>query len=134
MKEIDDFVGAYRFLSNFYPDGPGSVEHLFQAFKCANVADAVRIMKLETPGEAKKIGRAVEMRTCWEQNKIEVMYGLILSKFQDQTLRTMLINTGTAELIEGNTWGDDFWGTCNGIGRNELGKILMRVRKEVNYK
>lgn len=43
----------------------------------------------------------------------------------------MLINTGDAELIEGNSWGDTFWGECNGIGENNLGKILMKIRKEI---
>ena len=34
-------------------------------------------------------------------------------------------------LIEGNEWGDTFWGTCDGIGENHLGKILMRIRNEM---
>lgn len=130
-KIIDDFVGEYRFLSNFYPDGPGSVEHLFQAMKCERIADAVRILKCESPSEAKKLGRNVEMRPRWDANKIEIMYGLVKSKFQDPHLRSLLLDTGDAELIEGNSWGDKFWGTCEGIGRNELGKILMRVRNEL---
>lgn len=41
-----------------------------------------------------------------------------------------LIKTGDAELIEGNWWGDKYWGMCNGEGMNKLGKILMQVRKE----
>jgi hypothetical protein len=32
-------------------------------------------------------------------------------------------------LIEGNTWGDTFWGVCNGVGENNLGKTLMNVRE-----
>ena len=34
-------------------------------------------------------------------------------------------------LEEGNNWGDKVWGTVNGEGENNLGKILMRVRKEL---
>jgi hypothetical protein len=59
------------------------------------------------------------------------MYGLILGKFQDPELKTKLLATGDAELIEGNWWGDVYWGVCNGEGRNELGKILMQVRDEL---
>ena len=44
----------------------------------------------------------------------------------------MLIKTGNTELIEGNFWGDTFWGICDGVGENNLGKILMRVRKELS--
>ena len=34
-------------------------------------------------------------------------------------------------IVEGNTWGDVFWGVCNGIGENHLGNILMDVRDEI---
>jgi hypothetical protein len=43
----------------------------------------------------------------------------------------MLLLTGDEELIEGNFWGDVFWGVCNGVGKNHLGKILMEVRSEL---
>jgi predicted NAD-dependent protein-ADP-ribosyltransferase YbiA (DUF1768 family) len=29
------------------------------------------------------------------------------------------------------TWGDRFWGVCNGVGENMLGKLLMQVREEL---
>jgi predicted NAD-dependent protein-ADP-ribosyltransferase YbiA (DUF1768 family) len=48
-----------------------------------------------------------------------------------QELRERLLATGEAELIEGNTWNDTFWGVCKGEGQNWLGKILMEVRKEL---
>jgi predicted NAD-dependent protein-ADP-ribosyltransferase YbiA (DUF1768 family) len=32
------------------------------------------------------------------------------------------------ELIEGNWWGDTYWGVCNGVGENHLGKLLMKIR------
>lgn len=38
--------------------------------------------------------------------------------------------TGNRELIEENTWGDTFWGTVNGVGKNKLGLILMDVRRD----
>jgi hypothetical protein len=46
-------------------------------------------------------------------------------------LKQLLLATGDKELIEGNTWGDTFWGVCNGIGQNHLGKILMAKRTEL---
>jgi predicted NAD-dependent protein-ADP-ribosyltransferase YbiA (DUF1768 family) len=34
-------------------------------------------------------------------------------------------------LIEGNTWGDKFWGQVKGEGANYLGRLLMKVREEL---
>ena len=45
-------------------------------------------------------------------------------------MASRLINTGDAILIEGNTWGDTYWGVCDGVGENRLGKLLMEVREE----
>ena len=42
-----------------------------------------------------------------------------------------LLNTGDAELVEGNHWGDRYWGVCDGEGQNKLGKLLMQVRGEL---
>ena len=43
----------------------------------------------------------------------------------------MLLDTGGAVLIEGNTWNDTFWGACNGKGLNHLGRILMTLRHDL---
>jgi len=42
-----------------------------------------------------------------------------------------LLATGDQELIEGNTWGDRFWGVCDGEGQNQLGRLLMELRNEL---
>jgi len=59
---------------------------------------------------------------------VQVMYDLVLQKFQYANLRKLLLDTGGQYIQEGNTWGDRFWGVCNGIGENHLGYILMKVR------
>jgi predicted NAD-dependent protein-ADP-ribosyltransferase YbiA (DUF1768 family) len=46
-------------------------------------------------------------------------------------MREMLLLTGDCELVEGNTWGDKFWGVCDGEGENHLGKLLMKIRAEL---
>lgn len=48
--------------------------------------------------------------------------------------RDQLLATGGVELIEGNDWGDAFWGVCGGYGQNWLGVLLMLVRSELAYK
>jgi len=43
--------------------------------------------------------------------------GVSKIKFESNlNLRMQLIETGGDEIIEGNDWGDIYWGVCNGIG------------------
>lgn len=128
---IDSFRGEYRFLSNFYiePDRT-CVECEFQQAKVYPAL--IPNFLLLTPAEAKKLGRSVELRPDWEFVKKKIMYDLIKKKFTDHSiLKYLLLQTGTNELIEGNTWGDTYWGICNGKGSNHLGRILMQVRGEL---
>lgn len=135
---IDSFCGEYRFLSNFYPSSIEykgvkypTVEHAFQATKSLDLDDRLFIAKLETPGKAKRAGRNLILRKDWEEIKIEVMRELLVLKFKDDSLANKLKKTEPHELIEGNTWGDKFWGVCNGEGQNWLGKLLMEIREEL---
>ncbi|AKG21176.1 NADAR family protein [Calothrix sp. 336/3] len=140
---INRFSGNYAFLSNFWYckiifediEFP-SVEHAFQAAKTTNPNEREMVCLAATPVKAKRIGRKVTLRDDWEKVKIEIMRGLLVQKFsQDEMLQEMLLSTGDWELIEGNTWGDKFWGAVleNGkwVGRNELGKLLMSVRCQI---
>ena len=135
---IDSFTGEYRFLSNFYPSviflhekSYPTVEHMYQASKTGDPYQEDWVRDAKTPGEAKKRGRRVNIRPDWEQVKIITMLVLLRKKFNIPELKEKLIGTKDAELIEGNTWGDTFWGVCNGVGENNLGKLLMKVREEL---
>lgn len=131
-KQIASFQGEYRFLSNFFIEPDGScVEKEFQASKATNEEDMNLLLNAKTPGEAKRIGSRVEIREDWELIKLAVMLRLMKRKFEQEPLRTKLLNTGDAELIEGNWWGDTYWGVCQGKGENNLGKMLMCVREEL---
>jgi predicted NAD-dependent protein-ADP-ribosyltransferase YbiA (DUF1768 family) len=60
------------------------------------------------------------------------MYNLVKQKFTNNNkLKGQLLATGDAKIVEGNTWGDVFWGVCNGVGENHLGEILMKVLEEL---
>ena len=84
------------------------------------------------PSEAKRLGRRMRLRSDWEQVKYDVMLDVVRAKFnQHPDLAQKLLATGDEELVEGNDWGDTYWGVCNGRGKNMLGKILMRVRAEL---
>lgn len=136
---VKKFSGKYRFLSNFYtcPVEFGGImykssEHAFQAAKSTNTSDRKKVRNAKTAGEAKKLGRQITLRPDWEKVKLDVMYQILADKFsRNKDLRIELVNTGDAHLEEGNTWGDTFWGTVKGVGKNHLGKTLMRIRKEI---
>ena len=133
---IDSFDGEFAFLSNFYEvpvEWEGitypSTEHAFQAAKVINPAIRMKIAAEPTPGRAKRAGRSVQLRHDWEQVKFDIMLDIVMAKFrQHPDLAEALLDTGDAELIEGNTWNDTTWGVYNGKGLNWLGKILMMVR------
>ena len=136
MKVIDKFDGQFAFLSNFYAcpveyEGliyPSS-ENAFQAAKTLNMkARKAFTLKEMTPGMSKHLGRAITMRLDWDSVKLSVMEHILSNKFRDPKLRQLLLDTGNAELIEGNTWNDTFWGVCEGKGNNFLGKALMNLR------
>ena len=136
-EAIVRFAGPYRFLSNFFArpllwEGKRfpTAEHAYQAAKCSRSHEFEMIRNAPSPGAAKRMGRKIAIRNDWEAVKEKVMLSVVRAKFEDAYLRRLLTATGTAALIEGNEWGDRFWGVCRGEGENRLGKILMKVRSE----
>lgn len=135
---IDSFRDEYYFLSNFYevPVTYNGItyqnnEAAFQAQKVTDLAVQQTFADLD-PSAAKKKGRRVQLRPDWEAVKAGVMYEICRAKFEQHAdLRAQLLATGEETLIEGNTWGDRIWGQVNGVGKNLLGQILMRIRSEM---
>lgn len=138
-KAITIFKGDYFFLSNFYvaPVVYQGIrfENNEAAFQAAKCPERMRDFCGLNPQRAKRLGRRVELRPDWEAVKYDVMYQVCKAKFtQNPDLRNKLLATGDAELVEGNTWGDQVWGVCKGVGENNLGKTLMLVRSELRAK
>lgn len=136
---INSFDYQYDFLSNFYAcsvmyaeDKYPTVEHAFQAVKTLLSTERSQIKCAYSPGMAKILGRRCRLRSDWELIKMGVMENLLRQKFTWPEFRERLLDTGDTELIEGNTWGDKFWGVCDGVGENHLGKLLMKIRGELN--
>lgn len=135
---IDNFTGQYGFLSNFYPstvtlDGVRykTVEHAYQAAKTLDKDERKKVRDADTAATAKKQGRKLPIRPDWDNVKLAVMEDLLRQKFEEPELAKALCDTGTVELIEGNWWGDQYWGVCRGKGFNHLGRLLMRIRGEL---
>lgn len=152
LPAITSFTGEYEFLSNFSrAAGLIPVEYRFQACKACTSEQADWVMSAPSAGEAKRRGRQVRRVPGWESRKRTVMLDLVLAKFSVPELAARLGATRGRILIEGNTWGDDYWGALEYDGREEhwaavlpvwqpgdpyrvlaghnwLGRILMMVR------
>jgi ribA/ribD-fused uncharacterized protein len=132
---IKEFQGEHRWLSNFWPAKVviggivyPSVENAYQAAKTLNLEQRKRFAAC-TAGQAKRLGKTVDMRNDWESVKLQIMLDLVRQKFYVHLeLRNKLLATGEEHIEEGNKWNDQFWGVCRGKGQNHLGKIIMDVR------
>jgi ribA/ribD-fused uncharacterized protein len=140
VERIESFSGEFRFLSNFHPlRNPvvcelrlryPTVEHAYQASKSLYFDDRREIAQLATPTKAKTAGQKMHLRPHWEELKRAIMLQFLLQKFlNNDDCREWLLETGKATLVEGNHWGDRYWGTTNGTGENHLGILLMQVRE-----
>ena len=136
-ENIKGFFGEYRFLSNFWPchvDFEGAVypsaENAYQAAKTQlTELRAPFMLPSMTAVEAKRKGKALEIRQDWEAIKLDVMGEIVMSKFLlNPDLRKQLLATEPKKLEETNYWGDTFWGVCRGKGLNYLGRILINTR------
>ncbi len=134
-NKITSFKGEYRWLSNFwltpvtyqgyvYP----STENAYQAAKSYRFVDGNPFLTC-TPAKSKRLSRQRIIRTDWDDVKLDVMRAVLVQKFcPGSYLAAQLVATGAAEIIEGNTWGDIFWGVCDGVGENHLGRLIMEIR------
>ncbi|GJE95793.1 NADAR family protein [Phanerochaete sordida] len=108
-------------------------EHLFQAHKFQGHADAlaehIRLQPTSRAARAEATRLRPNQRSDWFKINISVMEDVIEAKFiQHPELRTLLLSTGNHELVQANPV-DAFWGYGKDMkGRNELGKVLMRLR------
>jgi N-glycosidase YbiA len=149
---IDSFSGQYAFLSNFnggqvevfgciFP----TAEHAFQAAKSTRFEDLNKILAIKSASAAKRAARKFELRPDWEDIKVDVMRQVLAAKFfwprggANNSLAVKLVRTHPHHLVEGNDWGDKFWGCVrppdvqNGpwVGANHLGILLMERRDQL---
>lgn len=148
---VPEFKGEHFFLSNFYGaeftwrnELWQTGEHAFQAAKAWHMQEAYihqiegyfnKVRDAPTPAKAKYAGRSVKIDLdTWDAQKVSYMREIIHAKFGNGqgNLVGQLINTGAMLLVEGNDWGDSFWGRCRKdgkmIGLNTLGTLLMEER------
>jgi N-glycosidase YbiA len=132
---------AYGGFSNFSPhpfELKGRVwptsEHYFQAQKFAGTEHEEAVRMAQSPMAAAQMGRSRErpLRPDWESVKDDIMREALRAKFnQHPALRSMLLATGDAELIE-NSGNDNYWADGgDGSGKNRLGQLLMDLRAQL---
>ena len=133
----------YGFMSNFaaYPITVNGLvyptnEHYFQSVKFVDPVYAEHIRtKCATAAASKTAGRSRKypIQPDWNTSRVDVMLVALRAKFgQHEDIRTRLLETGDAELVEHAIW-DRFWGDGGGkgTGQNILGKLIMKVREEL---
>lgn len=143
---IYEFQREFRFLSNMWvvPDGiettdgvaVPTVEHAYMASRFSEGETRDAIHQAPDGIEAKKRANQMIMagldRPNWGDRRVEVMTAYVMQKFVcNQELGERLLSTEERLIIEGNTWGDVFWGVSppySNNGKNTLGGILMDVR------
>jgi len=140
LKVISSFSGDYHWLSNFELVSGGipldglmfpTTEHAYQAAKTVHIHERQAVLHCRTPGQAKRQGKLLTLRSDWEEIKYSLMYMLCSYKFHRVPFRQLLLDTYPITLVEGNTWGDTYWGVYNGVGQNVLGRLLMHIRNEL---
>jgi N-glycosidase YbiA len=111
-----------------------TTEHYFQAQKFAGTENEHEIRKAKSPMVAARMGRnrKLPIRRDWESIKEAVMREALRAKFtQYPELRSLLLATGDAKLVE-HTENDHYWGDGgDGTGKNRLGYLLMELRVQL---
>ena len=111
-----------------------TVEHYFQAQKFAGTPHEDQIRLAKSPMIAARMGRSKErpLRGDWIEVRDDVMREGLFAKFtQHPSLRSLLLRTGSVELVE-HTANDSYWGDGgDGSGQNKLGQLLMGLRDQL---
>lgn len=146
-EKMNDFIGFYprefSVFDNFSSfrvlvDGVlyCTVEHAYQAYRFLETAPelAKEITESYSAHEAQKIAYANKdkQRKDWDEIKVDVMEKLLRLKLeQNPYVKRKLLQTKNYLICEDSP-KDSFWGIGpNRDGRNELGKLWMKLRDEL---
>lgn len=127
----------FEYDDNIYP----TVEHAFHAQK-VNDEKKEEYQKLFInqelePNEAKKMGgkkyfeeNNYNLREDWDSIKLILMEEITKLYYSyNPEMLEKLKSTGNKKLIHTGFRIDDYWGVKNGVGENNHGKILMKIRE-----
>ena len=146
-EKVDEFIGFYNreffCLDNFSSFGfvldgvyYQTVEHGYQSLRFKGVCPEVekQIIDCRSAYDAQRIAHEnIEKQVPnWDEIKLVVMEKLVRAKLaQHPYVKKKLLETGNYTICEDSP-KDSFWGIGpNRDGRNELGKLWMRLRSEL---
>jgi ribA/ribD-fused uncharacterized protein len=109
---------AYQ-ASHFFETAPGLAEQIRNAL---SAHDAYKLAKANADKAPKN----------WDEIKVGIMEEIVRCKLEQHPyIQDKLRQTGTVQIVEDSP-KDDFWGWgLNRDGRNELGKIWMKLREDM---
>lgn len=118
-----------------------ATENYYQAAKMPDVERRRKLADM-SPTASKRAVRTPafkltpEQWAAFESKKLLVMETALRQKFSPGTTwYEKLMATGEEEIVEWNNWNDKYWGrTLDGVGENNLGKLLMKLRNEYRNK
>jgi ribA/ribD-fused uncharacterized protein len=118
------------FRNVLYP----TAEHAFHCAKFDDEKIKEEIRNARSPLDAFELGKKYKphRREDWDETKVNILYEILKEKFsQHEEAKKALLDTGSEKIVENNP-NDDFWGNGrDGNGRNNTGKILMKIREEL---
>ncbi len=146
-EKVGEFIGFYNreffCLDNFSSFGfiyrgkyYQTVEHAYQSLKFAYTSPELeeKIINCFSAYDAQKIAHenTTLQSARWDEIKVFVMEELLRAKIsQHPYVKKKLLQTVDYTICEDSP-KDDFWGIGpNRDGRNELGKLWMKLRKEI---
>lgn len=128
------FRNEYAFLSNMFKaeirvNGLvfSCAEACFQSFKTEDKELRKKFQNI-SGYEAKKLGKSIKLRPDWNEIRLEVMEAVLKAKFKQHPELMVKLIAINEPIVEHNTWHDEFWGVCDGLGKNNLGIILDKIR------
>ncbi|MBE1489504.1 NADAR family protein [Plantactinospora soyae] len=113
------------FEGEVYP----SVGHAYYAARIIEQALRVRIRAAPTAFHVRSLSGIGSHRENWADVKLPLMRRLHREKFRDPQLRAELIDTGDRVIVNGSPGGGGFWGASEGDGENQVGRLLMALRR-----
>lgn len=140
-SKITFFESEYYMISNWSAhsiivDGIEykTVDHAYHSSKFNRKDIKFKIINAQSPFAAKNIANKYldDQINLTEDGKIQIVYKLNCIKAdQHQEVRDALSKSGNLEIVEDSPL-DSFWGIGpDGKGRNELGKIWMKIRQNL---
>ena len=133
---LDNF-SAFRVEFNGVKFATAEAAYQAQGFVTTEPGIAYRIFEAPSAYEAKMIAQVNHdlRRADWDEVRVQVMESVLRAKLaQHPFVKQKLLETGDCPIVEDSPT-DSFWGCgADRQGRNEMGKLWMKLRSELRSK